>query len=451
METITIQPVQRPVRGSIRPPGSKSITNRAIVCAALGRGQTVLTGALDSEDTQVMLRAVRALGISLEHDKTTRRIRIAGCGGKLPVNQADLYCANSGTTMRFLTCLVALGQGVFRLSGVPRMHERPIEDLLAALRQLGVDVASEAGNGCPPVVVRANGLPGGEAQIAGDISSQFLSGLLMAAPYAKSTLSLRVMGELVSQPYVRMTEQVMAQFGVPIRQRDWGLVPQEKTVARDEPESSETFQYFSIRAPQHYDRRGLEYAIEPDASAASYFMAVAAITGGRVTIEGLSRQSLQGDTAFADCLEKMGCTVQWASDSVTVRAPEKREDLRGIEINMNPISDTVQTLSAVALFAQGSTTITGIGHIRHKETDRIHALAVELRKFGAEVLEWPEGLKIVPRPLSGAEIDTYDDHRMAMSMALVGLRVPGVVIRNPGCTRKTYPAFFEDLDRLVGD
>ena len=422
METIEIQP-SGPVHGSIRPPGSKSLTNRAMVCAALAEGESLLTGALDSEDTRVMAEALARLGVLIAHDPAHRTVRVAGCGGRIPAEAAELYAANSGTSMRFLTALASLGHGTFRIDGTPRMRQRPIGDLLETLRQLGADVRSELANGCPPVVLRAAGLPGGTARVAGNVSSQFLSGLLMAAPYARRPVELLVDGDLVSRPYVEMTLAVMAAFGVAVEH--------------------EGLRRFAVPTGRGY--RAREYAIEPDASAASYFFAAAAVTGGEITVEGLSRDSLQGDVAFCECLARMGCEVRYGPDSITVRG----RPLRGIATDMSAISDTVQTLGAVALFAQGPTTITGVGHIRHKETDRLRAVAVELRKLGAEVEEREDGLRIVPGPLRGAVIETYDDHRMAMSMAVAGLRTAGVVIRDPGCTAKTYPAFFEDLARLV--
>jgi 3-phosphoshikimate 1-carboxyvinyltransferase len=429
-DSITIEP-SGPVRGAIRPPGSKSITNRALVCAALARGESTLTGALDSEDTRVMIDSLGRLGLKIEHDSPAATIRVLGCGGRIPAQGAELYVANSGTTIRFLTAVAALGHGAFRLDGTPRMRQRPIGDLLDALQQLGADVTCESPGRCPPVVVRAAGLPGGRATVAGDISSQFLSGLLMAAPCADAPVELTVAGQLVSQPYVRMTLAVMEAFGA--------LTP---ALSRKERET-ENLDQFVIPAGCPY--RGREYAIEPDASAASYFWAAAAITGGRVTVEGLSHHSLQGDVAFCDCLERMGCRVERGPDSITVEG----RPLRGIETDMNAISDTVQTLAAVALAADRPTTIRGVAHIRHKETDRIGALASELRKLGASVDELPDGLRIVPGPLRPARIETYDDHRMAMSLALVGLIAPGVVILNPACTAKTYPAFFKDLARLT--
>ena len=432
-DAIEIQPTG-PLRGSIRPPGSKSITNRALVCAALAEGESLLTGALESEDTRVMVDALGQLGLAIHHDAVAGTIRVFGSGGRFPASEADLYVANSGTTMRFLTAVVTCGHGTYRLDGTPRMRERPVEDLLDALRQLGADVRSESENGCPPVLARASGLPGGRATVAGNISSQFLSGLLMVAPSAAGRVHLHVAGELVSEPYVRMTLAVMSAFGVWVRYEDtFSLIfPTQGRLAR-----------FVVPAGQTY--RAARYEIEPDASAASYFFAAAAVTGGQVTVEGLTRNSIQGDVAFCDCLARMGCQVRYGPKSITVVGGP----LRGIDVDMNAISDTVQTLAAVALFAEGPTTITGVAHIRHKETDRISAVATELRKLGAEVDERPDGLRIVPRRLRGARIDTYDDHRMAMSLAVVGLASPGVVIRNPGCTAKTYPRFFDDLRDLA--
>ena len=420
-DRIEIQPIGA-FRAAVRPPGSKSITNRALVCAALAKGDSTLTGALDSEDTRVMIDSLRALGIALRHDRDRSSILVTGCNGRIPAEEAELYVANSGTTARFLTPLVALGNGRFTLDGTPRMRQRPIGDLLAALAQLGVKAVCPAGTDCPPVIVEAKGLAGGTATIKGDVSSQFLSGLLLAAPYSKSPTRLVVDGVLVSQPYVRMTLAVMRDFGVDVATTDAGG--------------------FEIPAGRGYIAR--EFAIEPDASAASYFFGAAAILGGEATVQGLSMQSLQGDVRFVDVLEQMGCEVRRSGDSITVIG----KPLSGVDVDMNAISDTVQTLAAVALFAQGTTHIRGVGHIRHKETDRIGALATELRKLGANVDERDDGLSITPGTLRGATLDTYQDHRMAMSLTLVGLAQPGVVINDPGCTAKTYPGFFTDLARL---
>jgi len=423
-----MKPVLQPVRGSIRPPGSKSITNRALVCAALAEGVSTLTGALDSEDTRVMIDCLQKLGIAIESREQGRTLIVHGCGGKIPATAADLFVGNSGTTIRFLTAMCALGQGTYRLDGIERMRQRPIGDLLEALNQIGANCRGELREKFPPVVVAAAGLRGGATAVRGDISSQFLSGLLMATPYATRPVRIDVAGELVSEPYVTMTCRIMEAFGA--RSNVGGR-----------------FASCEIPAPQKY--QGRTYAIEPDASAASYFWAAAAITGGEITVDALITSSLQGDVRFVELLERMGCEVRESSTGITVVGGV----LHGIEIDMNAISDTVQTLAAVALFAHGPTTIRGVAHIRHKETDRIGDLARELRKFGATVDELPDGLKITPpadiRQRRDITIETYNDHRMAMSLALPGLVLPGITILNPGCTAKTYPQFFEDLKGLV--
>lgn len=411
-----------PVVGAIQPPGSKSITNRALVCAAIADGPSVLEGALVSEDTHVMLESLARLGIEVQSEQNGTVLKVAGCGGKIPAASADLFVANSGTTIRFLTAMVALGHGKYRLDGIARMRQRPIADLLQTMNDLGVEVVSELGTGAPPVVVHAKGLRGGTAKISGEISSQFLSGLLMAAPLAQQDVCLQVIGELVSKPYVTMTLKVMQAFGAESQSRD--------------------FQEFRIPGRQLY--KGCHYQIEPDASAASYFWGAAAVSGGKVTVKGLQPDALQGDVAFVNCLKQMGCEVTSSAEGITVVG----KPLRGIDIDMNAISDTVQTLAVVALFADGPTTMRGVGHIRHKETDRIGDLARELRKLGAQVDEWEDGLRVHPAPLHGATLETYNDHRMAMSFSLAGLRVPDVVILNPGCTAKTYPGYFDDLSRL---
>jgi 3-phosphoshikimate 1-carboxyvinyltransferase len=411
-------------------PGSKSLTNRALALAALaGRdGASELRGALRSEDTEVMVAALRALGFRVEAPDapswTGGVVRVGHPGGDrvIPAAAADLFVANSGTTMRFLTALVSLGEGRYRLDGVARMRERPLADLLDALRQLGVDVAGERGDGRPPVVVSANGLRGGGVQIKGDVSSQFLSGLLMAAPLAREAVTVEVRGPLVSEPYVAMTVELM---------RRWG--------ARVELDAARRFH---VPGGQRY--RPTRYDVEPDASAASYFFGAAAVTGGAVEVAGLSDESLQGDVRFVDALAAMGCRVARTANGLRVEGGP----LRGVDVDLNAVSDCVMTLAAVACFAAGPTTVRNVAHIRHKETDRLAALAAELRRLGAEVREFDDGLTITPRPLRGAAVATYDDHRMAMSLSLVGLRVPGVVITNPGCVAKTYPGFFDDLEKL---
>ena len=422
-EPYLVRPVTGPVRGSVRPPGSKSLTNRALITAALASGSTTLTGVLESDDTRVMVDSLRRLGLSVEHDVAACSMTVVGCGGKPPASQADLWLENSGTSIRFLTALCALGEGTYRLDGNARMRERPIRDLVESLTLLGVDLTCELGTACPPVVVRATGLNGGKTSIAGNVSSQFLSGLLMAAPYARQGLEIQVTGELVSQPYVDMTLGVMAQFGVTVGNPD---------------------QHVYCVPSQQY--RATQYDIEPDASAASYFFGIAAITGGSITVEGLSSYALQGDVAFVEALEQMGCRVESTESSITVHGGP----LKGIDIDMNAISDTAQTLAVVALFADGPTTIRNVGHMRHKETDRLAALVTEFRRMGVSASETADGLTINPGPIQPAIIETYDDHRMAMSFAMAGLKVPGIRIANPGCTAKTYPHFFSDLERLCG-
>jgi 3-phosphoshikimate 1-carboxyvinyltransferase len=443
---LAVEPLGRPPTATVRVPGSKSITNRALVLAALCSRvrQPRLYGCLCSEDTEVMIAALRQLGFVVQTDWHAVDPVVTVFRGDrplIPATSADLYVANSGTTMRFLTAMVGLGHGRYRLDGVPRMRERPIEDLLAALRQLGVDARSEKGNGCPPVVVEANGMKGGRVSIRGDVSSQFLSALLMAAPFAGGDVVIEVQGPLVSRPYVNMTIHQM---------RTWQLMVSETGVNT-----------FSIPGNQRPDRhRFSEHTIEPDASAASYFWAAAAITGGAVRVAGdfarralgnekdyatyLTRPTIQGDVHFVDLLVRMGCTVRHEQEGILVQGAP----LHGIDADMNDISDTVMTLAAVACFARGPTTIRNVAHIRHKETDRLAALAAELRRVGAGIEEFADGLTITPRPLHGAEIETYNDHRMAMALALVGLRVPGIVIKDPGCVAKTYPGFFADLERL---
>lgn len=419
-----VKPVTGPIRGTVRPPGSKSLTNRALITAALASGTTTLTGVLDSDDTRVMVDSLRKLGMQVEHDLSANRMTVTGCGGKPGLPTGDLWLENSGTSIRFLTALCALGEGTYRLDGNKRMRERPIDDLVEALHMLSVDVQCELGTRCPPVVVHAKGLAGGKTEIDGDVSSQFLSGLLMAAPCARQGLEIHVRGELVSQPYVDMTLGVMAQFGVTagLPQHNIYRIP-----------------------PQKY--RATQYDIEPDASAASYFFGLAAITGGSITVEGLSNYALQGDVAFVEALQQMGCKVDYSENSITVHGGA----LRGIDIDMNAISDTAQTMAVVALFADGPTTIRNVGHMRHKETDRISALVTEIQRMGGRADDNGDGLTIHPTELHAASIATYDDHRMAMSFALAGLKVPGIQIEDPACTGKTYPNFFDDIERICAN
>ena len=431
---VTLSPVNVPVSGSVRVPGSKSLTNRALICAAMASGASVLSGVLESEDTEVMIDAWKTLGLSLNWDKTKERVEILGCAGKPARLEADLFVANSGTSIRFLTAALATTQGRYLLDGVPRMRERPIGDLLSGLSALGANVVSTNSlrNDCPPVEIKGHGLNGGKTAVAGNVSSQFLSGLLMAAPYASSSVQVEVLGELVSRPYVDMTVSIMRDFGVNVEERENG---------------------FTIPGPAVY--QGREYRIEPDASAASYFFGIAALTRGVIRVEGLDFNSLQGDVQLARVLEQMGCRVRSEDGFIELTGGE----LRGVDIDMNSISDTVQTLAPVALFAKGPTRVRGVAHNRHKETDRISDLARELRKFGARIDEHEDGLtvhpveeldKLLDLSREPIYIDTYRDHRMAMGMGMLGLVVPNVCIRDPRCTTKTFPRYFETVAELAG-
>lgn len=423
MNSYTVPTLTTRIHASIRPPGSKSITNRALLCAAMANGKSILNGCLRSDDTRVMLAALSQLGVTVEELSGGESIYIEGQGdGDL---QSDLLIQveNSGTTIRFLTGALSVLGGTFTLDGISRMRERPIIHLVNALKSMGCDISCAA-NGCPPVKINGARSQGGDVSIRGDLSSQYLSGLLMASPRAGSPVTISIDGPLVSVPYVQMTMDVMNAFGVAV--------------------SHERFERFKVAAPLEYE--AIDYDVEPDASAASYFLALAAVTGSTITIEGLGRKSIQGDIRFADVLQTMGCEVQWTDSSVTITG----HDLVGVDVDMNDISDTVQTLAVTALFASGKTTIRNVAHIRHKETDRLSALANELRKLGATILEMDDALEITPGPLSPASISTYDDHRMAMSFAIAGLRIPRVEIENPGCCEKTYPHFFEDLHRVIG-
>ena len=421
----------------VRPPGSKSITNRALILAALANAKTTLTGALASDDTQVMFDGLTQLGLTIDWNTEQCRIEVHGQNGRFPHSQADIYVGNSGTTARFLTAMLAFAEGNYRIYGKPRMHQRPIKDLVDALNTLGGHVGYEAEEGFPPVRLGhlagtpVAGVPAKwDVSISGSVSSQFLTALLLASPLAagQSDVKINVTEELVSKPYLEMTLRMMQSFDVTVK-------------------IDQHFRSFHIPQGAAYQSPGV-YPIEPDASAASYFLAAAAICGGSVTVQGLSRNSLQGDVAFAECLEHMNCEVTWNEDSIKVCRLSERP-LRGIAVDMNSISDTAQTLSVVALFAEGATEIRNIEHVRFKETDRIADLATELRRFGATVEEYQDGLRITPpEVLSPSVVKTYDDHRMAMSFAVAGLRLPGVVICDPDCTHKTFPEFFDTLETL---
>ena len=422
---VTVGP-QGTVDGTVRIPGSKSLTNRSLIVAALADGVSHLEGALVAEDSEVLVRALSALGLRLE--ATGPRIVVHGAGGRVPAMAADLDLRLSGTSMRFLTALVTLGHGRYRLDGNARMRQRPIDDLLVALRTLGADAVSEAGNGCPPVLVRAGGLDGGEAPIEGGRSSQYLSALLMVAPYAAAPVTLEVVGELQSKPFVDMTLSLMSDFGVPV-ERDG-------------------YRRFAVR-PGRY--RAHDLTIEGDAMAAGYFWAAAAATGGRVRVANLGRHTRQGDARFAEVLERMGCDVRWGDTFSEVRGPRPGR-LRGGDFDLNDMPDQAQTLAALALFADGPVHIRNVWNLRIKETDRIAALATELRRLGAEVEEQDASLTVHPLDRAATDevvVETYGDHRMAMALAVVGARRPGVAIRDPGCVAKTYPRFFDHFLGLL--
>jgi len=412
-----------PLAATLRVPGSKSITNRAAVCAALARGESQLLGALESDDTEAMRQALCALGAAIDVDGTTWRV--CGVDGHVRA-PATLDARASGTTARFLTAAAQLADGAVIVDGSARMRERPIEELVRTLRALGASIEILGTEGCPPVRVAGGGLRGGRAPIDARRSSQFVSAVLLAAPYAREDVVIEpVGGVVVSRPYVDLTLEVMRAFGA---ECGWAAGGRELVVA----------------AGRHY--RGCRYEVEPDASAAAYPFAAAAIAGGRVCVEGIAPESLQSDFRLVDVLAKMGCTVERGSQSLAVCGPVG--GLHGIDADMNDLPDAVLALAVVALFAQGPTRIRNVANLRIKETDRLAALERELGKLGARAKTGPDWLLIEPGPLHGAAIDTYSDHRMAMAFALAGLRVPGVVIRDPGCVAKTWPDYFEALERL---
>ena len=424
MHALPITPITHPLRATVRVPGSKSLTNRALALAALADGTTTLINALESDDSRYFIEALQRLGFSVEATAHRSLLTVHGLGGRIPAARAELFVGNAGTAARFLTAFVALGHGEYVIDGNARMRERPIHDLLDALEQ--IDVNAESATGCPPVKVWATGLPGGRAQMKGDVSSQFLSGLLLVAPYARAPLEIEVSGGLNSKPYVDMTLAIMADFGV--------------TVER------EGYERFRI-APQRYHAVG-EYEIESDASAASYFFAAPAVCGGSVRVQNISRRSKQGDIAFLDVLAHMGCGVAEGDRWITVNGPAP-EKMGGIEVDLSDIPDTAQTLAAIAPFADSPTIIHGIASARVKETDRVAAMCTELRRLGVTVEEYPDGLKIYPcEKIQPAVIETYDDHRMAMAFALVGLHAEGIAIENPGCVSKTFPNYFEVVESL---
>ena len=421
-EALEVAPLTRPPDLTIRVPGSKSITNRALVAAALADGASRLTGVLVADDTLAMVDALRRLDVDVALDAEAATAVVAGTAGRLPARPVTLDARQSGTTARFLAPLLGLGTGAYRLDGSPQLRARPMGPTLDALTGLGARIEAAGESERLPVTIVGGGLRGGEVALAGDVSSQFLSGLLLVGPLLADGLVVRLTTELVSRPYVDLTVSTMRAFGAGVEQ------PDDATVAV---------------APGGY--RPTAYAVEPDASAASYLFAAAAICGGRVRVEGLGRGSAQGDLGFVDVLARMGATVEVGDGWTEVTGGG---ELRGIEVDMRHLSDTAQTLAAVAVFAEGTTRITGIGFIRRKETDRIAAVVTELRRCGIEAEEEEDGFVVRPGDPRPTTVQTYDDHRMAMSFALLGLRAPGIVIEDPSCVAKTYPGYFADLDRL---
>ena len=420
--TYETKPISHPLDATVRVPGSKSLTNRALLIASLANGRTCLTNALFSVDTLHFVGALQALGFVVQLDEANSELTVKGLGGKIPAHKADLFIGNAGTAARFLSAFLTLGTGEFVLDGDSRMRERPIGDLVDTLTQLGAKL--EPSGNCPPVRIFASGLPGGKTKIAGDISSQYLSAVLMVSPYANESVEITLSTELNSKPYVDMTIAAMSDFGVEIQRGH--------------------YESFTIHPSSYLPRS--TYAIESDASAASYFFAAPAICGGTVKVENVSRRSKQGDIAFLDILQGMGCAVKEGDGFIEVSSTGS---VCGMDVNMRDIPDTAQTLAAIAPFASSPTRIRGIASARVKETNRVHATCSELERLGVQVEEHEDGMAIYPcKKLIPASIQTYNDHRMAMAFSLIGLRIPGVTIENPACVSKTFPRFFEVLETL---
>jgi 3-phosphoshikimate 1-carboxyvinyltransferase len=423
-DVLTVQPIAH-AQGAVCLPGSKSISNRALLLAALAEGSTVLRRLLDADDTRVMIEALRALGVAIERHGDTATVH--GCGGRFSARSADLFLGNAGTATRSLTAALAFADGHYRIDGVARMRERPIGDLVTALNALGASIGYEGAEGYPPLrIAPAQRLLREQVAIRGDVSSQFLTGLLMAAPLVapRDGLRVQVAGELISQPYVAMTLAMMRRFGVEVtRAADTFVVPRA-----------------GYRSPG-------TLAVEGDASSASYFLALGLLGGGPVRVEGIGRDSVQGDVAFADLLQAMGARIERGADWVEARAGD---GLRAVDWDCTSIPDAAMTAAVVAVFTAGRTTLRGIGSWRVKETDRIAAMATELRKLGATVEEDADRLSIVgPTGLREATIDTYDDHRIAMCFALAATGGVPVHIRDPRCVSKTFPRFFAELAALT--
>ncbi|ODP98702.1 3-phosphoshikimate 1-carboxyvinyltransferase [Salinivibrio kushneri] len=421
MEQLTLSPISH-VNGQINLPGSKSVSNRALLLAALASGTTRLTNLLDSDDVRHMLNAFTALGVDYQLSSDRTECVVQGLGQ--PFNTAEattLFLGNAGTAMRPLTAALCLGEGDVTLTGEPRMKERPIGHLVDALNAIGADIHYLETEGYPPLRIHGTGLAGGDVSIDGSISSQFLTALLMAAPFAEQETRITIKGDLVSKPYIDITLAIMAQFGVEVQ--------------------NDQYQAFVIPAGQCYQSPG-HFMVEGDASSASYFLAAAAIKGGEVKVTGIGRHSVQGDIQFADALAAMGAEIEWGEDYVLAR----RQTLKGVDMDFNHIPDAAMTIGVAALFAEGPTWIRNVYNWRVKETDRLYAMATELKKVGAVVEEGEDYLYVEPpTQLQHAAIDTYDDHRMAMCFSLVALSDTPVTINDPGCTSKTFPDYFEKL------
>ena len=433
MSDVTLEPIRRPFAATITPPGSKSLTNRALVLAALAAGACDVSNILVADDTAVMLESLQQLRFRVEIDREAGTTRVHGGGGRIDAESAELFCGNSGTTIRFLTALCALGSGRFTLDGVPRMRERPIGVLTTLLTTLGARVSHPGAVGFPPVRLDAHGLDGGTIRYGSEVSSQYLSAILMVAPYARSGVRVELGADQTSWPYVAMTLSLMARFGV---------TPE---LIRETPAGRPT----AIVVPRG-TYAPTAYAVEPDASSASYFLAAAAVNpGAKVTVEGLGASSLQGDVKFAGVLHDMGADVVLGQDVITVTGPPA---LTGIDVDLAGMPDMAQTLAVVSAFAAGRSTLRGLHTLRVKETDRIAALSQELRKLGATVDVDGDVVRVTPPAhgrLTPAVIDTYDDHRMAMSFAVAGTRARGITIKNAECVAKTYPRFFDDLKSVT--
>ena len=423
MESLTLQPIAR-VDGTINLPGSKSVSNRALLLAALANGTTVLSNLLDSDDVRHMLNALKALGVqyALSDDRT--RCEVTGNGGALHSAEAlELFLGNAGTAMRPLAAALCLGSNDIVLTGEPRMKERPIGHLVDALRQGGAQIDYLEQENYPPLRLRG-GFTGGNVEVDGSVSSQFLTALLMTAPLAPNDTVISIKGDLVSKPYIDITLHLMKTFGVEVE--------------------NQSYQRFVLRGAQQYQSPG-NYLVEGDASSASYFLAAGAIKGGTVKVTGIGRNSVQGDIRFADVLEKMGAVVTWGDDFISCTHGE----LNAIDMDMNHIPDAAMTIATAALFAKGTTTLRNIYNWRVKETDRLFAMATELRKVGAVVEEGEDYIRVTPpAKLQFAEIGTYNDHRMAMCFSLVALSDTPVTILDPKCTAKTFPDYFEQLARI---